>query len=161
MSALSLGRAQLVAVSAAIAALGGGAVLVALTIPPDAAGAVVGARSFPVAVGLVLLSCGLLLLLEAWRTPWECEATDPEAPPLDLVPLAILAAGMLVNVLLIKAAGFIVASTLMFAFTARAFGARRLWLSLLIGFVLAFATYYGFARMLDLRIGGGLIEDLF
>ena len=38
---------------------------------------------------------------------------------------------------------------------------KELWLSLLIGFVLALVTYYGFARMLDLRIGGGLIEDLF
>ena len=53
------------------------------------------------------------------------------------------------------------ASTLMFAFTAKAFGARRIWLSLLIGFVLALVTYYGFARLLDLRIGGGFIEDLF
>ena len=49
----------------------------------------------------------------------------------------------------------------MFAFTAKAFGARRLWLSLVVGFVLAIVTYYGFAQMLDLRIGGGLIEDLF
>ncbi|MQV97867.1 tripartite tricarboxylate transporter TctB family protein [Sinorhizobium medicae] len=154
-------RPQLVIVSLIVLAVGAAVMWTATTIPVGPGVAAVGPRSFPFGVGLLLITCGLLLLLEASRAPWDCEATDPAAPGLDLVPLGILACGMIVNVLLIKSAGFILASTLMFAFTARAFGARRLWLSVLIGFALALATYYGFARMLDLRIGGGFIEDLF
>ncbi|MGH0348804.1 tripartite tricarboxylate transporter TctB family protein [Sinorhizobium meliloti] len=154
-------RPQLVTVSLIVLAVGAAVSWIATTIPVGSGVAVIGPRSFPLAVGLLLISCGLLLLLEASRAPWDCEATNAATPKLDLVPLGILACGMIVNVLLIKSAGFILASTLMFAFTAKAFGARRLWLSLLIGFVLALATYYGFARMLDLRIGGGFIEDLF
>jgi putative tricarboxylic transport membrane protein len=154
-------RPQLVIVALIALAIGAATTFIATTIPVGPGVAAVGPRSFPAGVGLLLVACGLFLLLEAVRTPWDCEATDPQAPRLDLLPLGILACGMIVNVLLIKIIGFILASTLMFTFTASAFGARRLWLSLMIGFILALATYYGFARMLDLRIGGGLIEDLF
>jgi putative tricarboxylic transport membrane protein len=154
-------RPQLVIVSLIVLTIGAAVTWIAQTIPVGPGVAVIGPRSFPSGVGLLLISCGLLLVLEACRNPWDCEATDSATPSLDLLPLAILAGGMIVNVLIIKNAGFILASTLMFAFTAKAFGARRLWLSLLIGFVLALVTYYGFARLLDLRIGGGLIEDLF
>jgi putative tricarboxylic transport membrane protein len=154
-------RPQLVIVSLIVLAIGAAVTWIAQTIPTGPGVAVIGPRSFPFGIGLILIACGLLLLLEASRTPWDCEATDPKTPALDLLPLGILGCGMIVNVLLIKSAGFIIASTLMFAFTAKAFGARRIWLSLLIGFVLALVTYYGFARLLDLRIGGGFIEDLF
>ena len=154
-------RPQLVIASLTVLTVGAAVTWIATTIPVGPGVAVVGPRSFPFGVGLLLIACGLLLLLEATRAPWDCEATDPATPSLDLLPLGILACGMIVNVLLIKSVGFILASTLMFTFTAKAFGARRLWLSLLIGFALALATYYGFARLLDLRIGGGFIEDLF
>lgn len=154
-------RPQLVIVSLIVVAIGAAVTMLSTMIAVGPGGAVVGAHTFPFAIGLLLLACGLLMLLEGVKAPWDCEATDPHTPALDLMPMAILCCGMVVNVALIKSAGFIIASTLMFAFTAKAFGARRLWLSLVIGFVLAIVTYYGFAQMLDLRIGGGFIEDLF
>lgn len=155
------GQRQLLIVSLIVTAIGAAVIGVASTIAVGPGVATIGPRSFPFGIGLLLLACGLLLLLETTKAPWACEATDRHARPVDLVPMAILCCGMVVNVALIKSAGFIIASTLMFTFTARAFGARRLWLSLLVGFALALATYFGFAQLLDLRIGGGYIEDLF
>ena len=154
-------RPQLAVVSIVVVAIGVATIAMSLQIAVGPGVAVVGPQSFPLGIGLLLTACGLLLLLEAIKSPWDCEATDGQTPALDLVPMAILCCGMLVNVVLIKSAGFIIASTLMFAMTAKAFGARKLWVSLVIGFVLAIITYFGFAQMLDLRIGGGLIEDLF
>lgn len=154
-------RPQLVIVSLIVVAIGAAVTVLSTMIAIGPGVAIVGPQTFPFGIGLLLLACGLLLFLEAVKAPWDCEAADPHTPALDLAPMAILCCGMVVNVALIKSAGFIIASTLMFAFTAKAFGARRLWLSLVIGFVLAIVTYYGFAQMLDLRIGGGLIEDLF
>ncbi|KSV77414.1 tripartite tricarboxylate transporter TctB family protein [Ensifer sp. SL37] len=154
-------RPQLVIVSLIVVAMGAAVTMLSTMIAIGPGVAIVGPQTFPFGIGLLLLACGLLLLLEAVKAPWDCEATDARTPALDLMPMAILSCGMVVNVALIKSAGFIIASTLMFAFTAKAFGARRLWLSLVLGFVLAIVTYYGFAQMLDLRIGGGLVEDLF
>lgn len=150
-------RRQQGVVALAITALGLATLVIASGLPEPMTSTVVGPRSAPYAVGLVLVACGGLLLLEVIRGGWPCEVDDERS---DLWPMILLGAGMLANVLMIKTTGFIIATTVMFVFTARAFGARRLWLAALIGFLLALATYYGFARLLGLRIGRGWIEDL-
>jgi putative tricarboxylic transport membrane protein len=152
---------QLYAVGAGVFALGAASFALALLLPEAANASVVGPRAFPLGIAAILMAAGLVLLLDARAGRWTCEAVDPEAPPLDFATLGILVAGMVLNALLIARIGFILSATLMYVFTARAFGARRLWLAALVGFALAFAVYFGFARLLDLRIGGGLIEDLF
>lgn len=121
----------------------------------------IGPAIFPRIVGAALVVMGVLLLLNATRGQWQCEATDPEEPPLDLVPLAWVAGGLLLNLLLIAQIGFILSSTLMYLLVAKGFGAQRIWLAALVGFVLALVAYFGFAQLLGLRMGGGLIEDLF
>ena len=57
-------------------------------------------------------------------------------------------------------AGFILASTLLFAFTARAFGRRALPADLLIGFVLGLLVYLLFNGLLTLALPAGPIERL-
>lgn len=120
----------------------------------------IGPNVFPRIVGGALALAGLLLLVTAVSGRWACEATDPDEPRPDLVPLIWVGGGLVLNLLLIKAIGFILASTLMYVCIARGFGARRWWFAALVGFVLALVAYYGFARLLGLRMGGGLIEDL-
>jgi len=152
-------RIELIAVATIVTAIGVAMFVLALMIPEPLASVGVGPREFPYGIAILITACGVLLLLEAIRKGWDCEATDPEAPKADLWPMLVLAAGMSANLALIQTTGFIIATTVMFVFTAKAFGARRLWLAALIGFALAFACYFGFARLLDLRIGGGWIED--
>jgi putative tricarboxylic transport membrane protein len=68
--------------------------------------------------------------------------------------------GLALNVALIERVGFILASTALFACTARAFGSVRPVRDAAIGFLIALAAYAGFDRMLGYQIGSGLIESL-
>lgn len=146
--------------SLGVIALGIAVVALTAAAPVSAIYAKIGPHLFPYMVGGVLIVLGVLLLRDAWTGNWECEANDPDVPKPDWGPVAIIVAGLFLNVLLIQRLGFILSSTIMYGFVAHAFGARRLWLAVLVGFVLALVAYYGFAQLLGLRMGGGLIEDL-
>lgn len=154
------GRFGACIVAAAIILFGIGVLWSTTHIPVNAAFAKIGPRAFPYAIGAVLVGLGLVLLYEAYCQRWACEATDPDEPSPDLLPLAWVGAGLLANVLLIEVIGFILSSTVMYVLVARGFGAKRLWLAAVVGFLLALLAYYGFAQLLGLRMGGGLIEDL-
>ena len=52
-------------------------------------------------------------------------------------------------------------STALFACVARGFGSRRPLRDLAIGFALASVSYLGFARLLSIKLGEGLIERFF
>lgn len=130
-----------------------------IAVPP--AFAKIGPTLFPYAIGVVLVVLGLFLVRDAVTGRWECEAADPETPRSDLVPLGWILAALVVTLVLIKPIGFILSSTISYALVAKGFGARRLWLAALVGLVLAFVAYFGFAEILGLRMGGGPIEDLF
>lgn len=152
---------ELPAVALCVVALGIGVVFVTAQIPVPPTYAKVGPTIFPYAVGVAMICLGGLLFREAFSGRWSCEANDSEAPSPDLGPMGWVGAGLTVNLVLISYIGFILASTAMFVFVAKAFGSRRLWLAAIVGFLLALLAYYGFARVLDLRMGSGLIEDLF
>jgi putative tricarboxylic transport membrane protein len=127
-----------------------------LLIPVSPLYAKVGPTVFPwmVAGGLAVL--GLALLVEALRGSWTLEPDASE--PVDRQALGWVLAGLALNVALIKLLGFIIASTLLFCCVARAFGSRQLVRDALIAIVFATVAYIGFARILGIDIGGGLIE---
>ena len=56
--------------------------------------------------------------------------------------------------------GFIVATALLFAMTAAAFGRRAFHIDLAIGFVLGIAVYLMFDKLLTLSLPAGPIERL-
>jgi putative tricarboxylic transport membrane protein len=68
--------------------------------------------------------------------------------------------GLIANLILIDEAGFIIASTIMFAMVARGFGSRNWPRDLGLGFAIALVAYVGFDRLLGYKIGSGLIEAL-
>lgn len=132
---------------------------------PQSAYAKVGPAVVPWAVTAGLALFGALLMLQAFRGGWEHE----QGTALDLRSLAWLSVGLILNLILIDGfsvgettvlprAGFIIASTLMFLCTARAFGSDKPLRDGLIGFVLAVIAYVGFDRVLGYQIGSGLIE---
>jgi putative tricarboxylic transport membrane protein len=127
-----------------------------LLIPVSPLYAKVGPTVFPwmVAGGLAVL--GLALLVEALRGSWTLEPDASE--PVDRQALGWVLAGLALNVALIKLLGFIIASTLLFCCVARAFGSRQLVRDALIAIVFATVAYIGFARILGIDIGSGLIE---
>ena len=58
-------------------------------------------------------------------------------------------------------AGFIIGSTLLFAFTARSFGRRALLADLLIGLALSTLIFLLFNKLLQLALPAGPLERLF
>jgi putative tricarboxylic transport membrane protein len=128
-------------------------------IPVSPLYAKVGPTIFPWIVSAGLAFLGAALLIEALRGGWTHEAELQG--PIDRHALGWVLAGLVLNVALIKFLGFIIASTLMFCCVARGFGSTRPLRDAGIAIVFAAITYFGFARLLGINIGGGLLEQLF
>ncbi len=118
----------------------------------------VGPTVFPymAAGGLALLAA--LVLLQAWRGGWQ--PAEEKEVAVDWRAVGFVAAGLLANVVLIGPLGFTAASTLLFVLVTYGFGDRRLLRNALIGFVMALAAYFGFAKLLGVNIGAGVVENL-
>jgi putative tricarboxylic transport membrane protein len=125
---------------------------------PQSAYAAVGPRAFAWATSAMLVVMGLFLVKDALTGGWSHE-TD-EFGDVDWPGGLWMLGGLAVNVALIDVIGFILSSTLLFLFTARAFGSRQIVRDAIIGFLLAFIAYVGFDRVLGYKIGSGLIEAL-
>lgn len=125
-------------------------------IPTNAIYAQVGPKVIPWIATAMLAGLGALLTLQGLRGGWAHE----EHGALNLPGLGWLLAGLALNVVLIGVAGFIIASTILFACTALGFGSRNVLRDAAIGFALALVSYVGFDRVLGYKIGSGLIEGL-
>jgi putative tricarboxylic transport membrane protein len=129
-----------------------------LAIPVSPMYAKVGPTIFPymAVTGLALFS--LLLVLKAVRGGWQ-EAEEKEVAP-DWRAFGFVVAGLLANVALIEPLGFSAASTAMFVLITYGFGSRRPARDAAIGLTVALISYFGFAKLLGVNIGAGLIENL-
>ncbi len=125
---------------------------------PQSLYAAVGPRAFAWAASAMLVIMGLFLVKDAVTGGWSHESD--EFGEVDWPGGLWLIGGLAANVVLIDIIGFILASTFLFLFTARAFGSRQLVRDAVIGFLLAFVAYVGFDRVLGYKIGTGLIERL-
>ncbi|MBM3487814.1 MAG: tripartite tricarboxylate transporter TctB family protein [Alphaproteobacteria bacterium] len=113
---------------------------------------------YAVAAGLALL--GSLLLVQGFRGGWRSAAGEESGPTAASARVLWLVGGLVANALLMPWLGFILTSTLLFGATARAFGSMRPARDIAIGFAFAFAAHTGFARLLGIDLGGGVIEGL-
>lgn len=129
-----------------------------LSIPVSPMYAKVGPTIFPYlsVTGLACLS--LLLVLKALRGGWQ-EAEEKEVA-LDWRAFGFVVAGLLANVALIEPLGFSAASTIMFVLITYGFGSRQPLRDAAIGLAVALTSYFGFAKLLGVNIGAGLIENL-
>jgi len=105
--------------------------------------------------GLALL--GLLLLVEALRGGWQ--SAEERTLVIDHVALLWIAAGLVLNVLLIGPVGFTLASIVLFVCVARGFGSRALGRDAAIAAAFALVAYFGFAKTLGINIGAGWVEN--
>jgi putative tricarboxylic transport membrane protein len=125
---------------------------------PQSAYASVGPRVFAWATSAMLIVMGLFLVRDAVNGGWSHETDD--FGEVDWPGGLWLVGGLAVNATLIDFIGFILSSTFLVIFTAKAFGSDRLARDGMIGFVLALVSYVGFDRVLGYKIGSGLIEAL-
>ncbi len=119
-----------------------------------AAYARVGPAAFPytIAVGLVVLAAWTAI--EGWRRQF------PEREPVEIGPVAWIVAGLVAQLLLLRYAGFSIATGLLFAFTAKGLGRGPLWMTIPIGVVLGFFVWLVFAKLLQLSLPAGPLERL-
>ena len=130
----------------------------AIEIPVSPLYAKIGPSLFPyfASGGFAVLAC--LLLVQALRGGWQPDEEKEVA--LDWRALAFVIAGLVANVALISFFGFTVASTVLFVLVAYGFGSRRPLRDSGIGFAVALASYFGFAKALGVNIGAGVVERL-
>jgi putative tricarboxylic transport membrane protein len=116
----------------------------------------VGPRLFPNMIGAGLTLCGTWLGWQALTGGWRNVPLDEgehDAP--DWLAFAIISAGIILHMVLIGWAGFIIASTLLFAFIARGFGSKRPVRDVAIGAVIAILAFLLFTQGLGLNLPKG------
>lgn len=114
----------------------------------------VGPTTFPYVISVAFFGLSIWTAIEAWRGDF------PEREKQEISPLLWIVGGLCAQMLLLKVAGFSIATGLLFAATARAFGRGPLWKTIPIGIVLAFAIWIVFAKGLQLSLPAGPLEHL-
>jgi putative tricarboxylic transport membrane protein len=109
--------------------------------------------AYVVAAGMAVI--GLANLIMAWQGGFpERESYDPKAVALILGGFAALIA------IIAFGGGFIVATAVLFAATAAAFGRKAVHIDLIIGLVLGVVVYLLFDKVLTLSLPAGPLERL-
>jgi putative tricarboxylic transport membrane protein len=117
----------------------------------------IGPKLFPWLVAAGLLVVGVALLYEARAGA----IAHPVGFDLDLPPALAVTAGLVLQMVLMKPAGFVIASAVLFVGVAYAFGSRRIALNAAVGLILCTATYIAFTRGLGLVLPAGVLGTLF
>lgn len=117
--------------------------------------AAVGPKTAPyVMVGfLALLAVGHVVTAFRHGLP----ARDRDNP----IPMLWIIGGLVLQMLLLKPAGFAIATGLLFACAARAFGRGPLWMTVPIGIAVSLVIWLIFAGLLNLSLPAGPLEHLF
>ncbi len=127
-------------------------------IPVSPVYATIGPTVFPIITAAGLAMLAVALFVSALAGGWQPE--EEKHVPLDTRALLFVVAGLIANVALIDALGFTLASTALFVLVAHGFGSRNPLRDGGIGFALALAAYFGFAKALGVNIGAGYVERL-
>ena len=110
------------------------------------------AASYFVAAFFAVLGVGHLIA--AFRPGIEAEEADWSA----FAWVALALVSLVLSIWL--GGGFILGSTLLFAFTARAFGRKAILADVLLGFVLSLGIFFLFNKLLTLALPMGPLERL-
>ncbi len=122
-----------------------------MQVPP--AYARVGPQVFPflIATGIALTGAAL-----AWQSFRPQTVSDAEST--DWMAVAVIAAGLVAHLNLLRPAGFVPAAIVLFMCVAFAFGSRSYVRDLIVAVGLAFAAYFGFSYGLGLQLPPGLLK---
>ena len=120
----------------------------------------VGPRVIPTIVGWGAIVVGAWYAIDVLRGNTagpsdDAEDADP-ALPADWGTLAGLAVALVIYAVLMKPAGYVVASTIMFWVAAWSMGSRSYLRDILIGLVVSVASYYAFKEGLNIRLPQGI-----
>jgi putative tricarboxylic transport membrane protein len=126
----------------------------------------VGPTVFPWIIAGALIVLGALFAFQAWRgqrdapsgpVPGQAYPATPPAPPSDWRALAVISGALLLQVLLLRSAGFIITAAILFMAVTYAFGSRQHLRNAVIAVLLAVIVYAGFTRGLNLQLPAGIL----
>lgn len=112
----------------------------------------IGPQTVPYVIALCLAGLSIWTVFEAVRGDF------PEREPQQFPPLLWIVGGLIVQMALLRVAGFSIATGILFAMTARGFGRVNFALALPAGIVLAGVIWFIFARLLQLSLPGATVE---
>ncbi|MBW8323037.1 MAG: tripartite tricarboxylate transporter TctB family protein [Arenimonas sp.] len=115
----------------------------------------VGPATVPQWIAFGLVGLAIWTAIAAFRRDF------PEREHQEIAPVAWIIGGLAGQMLLLPTLGFSIATGVLFAATARAFGKRQLWFSLPIGIAICLAVWLIFALLLQLSLPAGPLERLF
>jgi putative tricarboxylic transport membrane protein len=119
--------------------------------------AAIGPRLFPSLIAFGLLAVGVAVLWQAFFG----HVAHERGFELDWLAVALVSAGLLLQMSLVESLGWIIATTLLFVAATLAFRERRVLISIAIGLALASSTYWLFNYGLGLSLPiGTTIEEL-
>jgi len=118
--------------------------------------AAIGPKLFPWLVAAGLLAVGLALLHEARAGA----VAQPAGFELDLPPIAAVTVGLVLQMILMRPAGFVIATAVLFVAVTYALGSRRFLLNSAVGLALCAVTYIAFTRGLGLVLPAGMLGAL-
>ena len=104
---------------------------------------------------------GFLALLAVGHVLSAFRHGMPEREADRIGPMLWIVGGLVLQMLLLKTAGFAIATGLLFAFTARGFGKGPLWFTIPLGIVVSLVIWLIFAGLLNLSLPAGPLEHLF
>ncbi|WP_102961450.1 tripartite tricarboxylate transporter TctB family protein [Mangrovicella endophytica] len=113
-----------------------------------------GPTAFPAFVGGALLILSIGTFIAAFRNSF------PERDHDEIAPVLWIVGGLLLQLALLRTAGFSIATGLLFAATAKGMGRGPLWLTVPAGIVLSFVIFLIFTRLLQLSLPAGPLERL-
>lgn len=141
---------------AAILAIAAGIIWVdAARLPQSGGYGGVGPADVPRWIAVCLAGLALWSVIAAFRE--EPAPRQRQAP----APVLWLIAGLLLQLILLKPAGFSIATGVLFACAAAAFGRNKLWFTLPVGIVLGLVIFAVFGGLLELSLPAGPLERFF
>jgi putative tricarboxylic transport membrane protein len=141
-------------IAALLAAVGTLLVWQGFVIPDKGGYAGVGSGDMPIFVGACLWC---LALTHVWKGLRHGAPAIPRQQP---VPILFITGGLALQLILLHPLGFSIASGILFAMTAAAFGRRNFAISLPVGIGFALVIYGVFDQLLKLNLPAGFPETL-
>jgi len=114
------------------------------------------ARIGPQTVPFAIAFC--LAVLSAWTVFEALRGDFPEREKQEFAPVLWIVGGLIAQMVLLKVAGFSIATGVLFAMTARGFGRINLAIALPVGVVLAAMVWLIFAKLLQLSLPAAALE---
>ena len=123
----------------------------------------VGPKFFPLVIGGAALVLGVILAVAIPRgSKGEADAgedIDPDAPG-DWRTVGLLIALFVAMILLVNPLGWVITSALFFAGAATILGSRHYVRNVVIGVVLALASFYAFYSGLGIPLPAGILDGI-